>query len=130
MKTFQDPSPIATPAQYRLALLDVRERMTEKHLAMLRIHSSAPEHAVTAEMLADAIGFTHHGTAATQYGTFARWLATALGYAPDRRADGVVRWWRALAYGRPDSAERSDGTFEWVMRPELLEALKNMRWVV
>ncbi len=128
MTDFSDTTAIATPEQYRAALLAVRDRMSDAHLAMLQAHCRAPDHTITATRLAEAAGLATYSAANLRYGTFAHWLADALGYAPDPRPSGAVRWWPALAYGKAGPEGALDGHFEWVMRPELVATLQSMRW--
>jgi hypothetical protein len=128
MPSFDDPAPIATTDDFKRALLSVRDRMTDMHLNMLRAHCQAPEHTITATRLAEAVRLPTCGAANLQYGTYAHWVADALGYVPDQRDDGSYNGWRTLAYGRAASIETQDGHFEWIMRPELVEALRSMRW--
>jgi hypothetical protein len=125
MIDLSDPTPIATAEQYKAALLAVRDRMKDTHLAMLQTHCRAPEHAISAASLAEAVGVT---SASHQYGTFARWIADILNYNPNQKSGGSFRWWRALAIGRPGAKETVDGQSEWIMRPELVAVLQAMKW--
>jgi predicted benzoate:H+ symporter BenE len=125
---FNDSSPIATPAQFKTALLTVRQQMTEKQLAMLRAHCRAPNHTITATGIAEALSFSSVGVANLQYGKFAQRIADALQFTPSQRPDGKIRWWSALAYGLVGSDEARNGNYEWVMRPELVAALQSMKW--
>lgn len=38
-------------------------------------------------------------------------------------------WWCTLSGGNTATDETMDGHFEFVMHPELVEALEEMRWV-
>jgi len=124
-----DPTPIASTEQYRAALLAVRERMTDVHLKMLQAHCKSPEHVITAAQLATAVGLDTPASAGLKYGTFARWLSEVLNFQPDIRGGGSFRWWMTVASGRPGSTSTVNSEFEWVMRPELVVALRAMRWV-
>ena len=125
MTDYCDPTPIATPEQYKVALLAVRDRMKDTHLAMLQIHCRAPEHTISAVSLGEAVGLN---SASLQYGTFGHWIADLLQYTPAEQTGGAFRWWRALAIGRLGSKEALNGQYEWVMRPELVTVLKAMKW--
>jgi hypothetical protein len=61
------------------------------------------------------------------YGTLARLLAERLAYIPEKRKDGSERWWRTLSYGRQDGDDSKEH-FEFIMRPELVAAIQEMRW--
>src|SRR5262245_59113041 len=130
MSSIDATTALATPEQYRAALLAVRNRMDGKHLAMLEAHHGATEHTINARRLAAAVGYSNYSTANLQYRKFARWLADELGYTPDPRPDGSIRWWMVLSYACSGSEETRDGEFQWIMRPELVKALETMRWVV
>lgn len=131
MNTNADPTPIATPEQFKSALLKVRDRLKsmETPLAMLRAQFRSPNQTITATKLAAEVGFKEYSGANLQYGSLARAVAEVLGYTPDKRPDGTTRWWRALAYTHANAAESEDGHFQWIMRPELATALQEMRWV-
>jgi hypothetical protein len=62
-----------------------------------------------------------------QYGNFARAIAEMLGYAPPQKGKGAPCWWVTLSTSR-DATDAGEGEFEWVMRPELVAALRAMKW--
>lgn len=61
----------------------------------------------------------------TSYRNYAQWMAAELKFVPDSTL-GKQRWWLVLAYGSGDSP--ADNDFEWIMRPELVETLRSMKW--
>ena len=127
MKDFSDPSPIATVEQFRKALLTVRDSISQKDLAMLRAHCRAPGHTITTQQLAQEFGYSHYIAASGQYGVLAHQIADALHHKPGPFPDGKTHWWHTLAYGNngePFEAEY----YAWIMRPELVQALQEMRW--
>jgi hypothetical protein len=127
---FSDPTPIATAEQFKAALLVVRDSVADinPYLAMLRAHCHAPSHTITAVRLAQEVGYPSYSAANLQYGTFAHYIADALHYRPGPFSDGNPHWWRTLAYGG-DETQSEDGYYEWIMRPELVQALQEMGWV-
>ena len=130
MSDYTDQTPIATAEQFKRALLAVRDRdgISQQELGMLRAHCRAPDHTITATRLAQEAGLTSYGVANLQYGRFAHALADRLSYDPTKREDGTTRWWFTLAIGCDGSDETEEGHFEWIMRPELVQALQEMRW--
>ena len=111
------PTPIATPEQYRSAILKVRDEF-----GTARPFSESNELAL----------LMAHYSANLQYGLFASRIATVLGYrpAPFKTApEGDPHWWRTLAFGNDGVPVTQDGEYEWVMRPELCLALENLGWV-
>jgi len=102
--------------------------------AMLEAHLNAPDYCITATQLAEAAGYENYNAANLHYGRLGQMLAEELSYNPPKREDGSVIWTATIAWpdGEPDieqlvrAAERrlDDGHFEWIMRPQLVEALK------
>ncbi|MBI2807910.1 MAG: hypothetical protein HYX68_23245 [Planctomycetes bacterium] len=125
MNDFCNPTPIATPEQYRAAILAVRQRMTDLQLAMLQTHCRAEEHSISTNRLAELLKLPTAGSANTMYRNYAHWIADELKFVPTNLKHKHC-WWLALAYGREDGDV--DGDYEWIMRPELVETLKAMRW--
>src|SRR5262245_50818981 len=126
MDEFSDPTPIATAEQFKTALLSVRDRVgiSPKDLAMLRAHCRAPRHIITAGQLAKEIGYPSYSAANLHYGTFAHHIADALHHRPGPFSDGQAHWWRTLAFGNDGAPQTEDGCYEWIMRPEFVQALQ------
>ena len=123
--------PIASREEFQNALLTVRDRhkIKESQLKMLRCQYAAPNHTISAGGLSSAMGFEKVTTGNLQYAAFAHLVADVLGYqAPKTKGHGP-QWWTTFSLGRADPEQTTAGQFEWVMRPELAEALKEMNWV-
>ena len=131
MNEYSDPTPIATVEQFKAALLAVRDRVgiSPKDLAILRAHCRAPNHMISTTQLAGELGYSNYGAVNMAYGKLAHDVADALHYSPKPNASGDLHWWRTLAYGNDDSPQTEDGHYGWIMRPELVQALKEMNWV-
>ncbi len=127
MRDFNDPASIATPEQYRAALLAVRAKMTDVQLKMLQAHCRSEGHASCTDRLAEAVEMKTANSAKTMYVNFARLIGEELKYEPGAGAKKVM-WLHALAYGRPDAKKTAEGQCELIMRPELVETLQAMRW--
>jgi hypothetical protein len=95
---------------------------------MLRAHCRAPNHTLSTGRLAQEVGYPNYASANMQYGTLAHHVADALHHRPGPFADGNPHWWRTLAYGNDAAPETEDGHYEWIMRPELVQALQEMSW--
>jgi hypothetical protein len=123
-------TPIATTEDFKQALLAVRDKsLPDSHLAMLRAQCRAKDCTITATKLAEAAGFDNYGLANLQYGTLAFNVAEHLGFRPQLiRRDGTACWWTTLSYSIEGSPEPDTGHFQFVMRPELVAALREMRW--
>lgn len=129
MSAVEPTKPIATVEQYKQALLALRDKnLPDSHFRMLRAQGRAPGGAITATQLAEAAGFKNHNAANLQYGTLAANVGVRIGYHPDKRHDGSDIAWPALSFTDGVGAPGT-GHFLFIMRPELLQALKEMRWV-
>lgn len=123
-------SPIASIEQFKKALLSLRDKkLPDGHLAMLRAQGHSLNGAITSTRLAEAAGYENYNAANLQYGTLAFNLAGLLNYEPPKRKDGSPMWWTTLSYSIDGSVEPETGQFQFVMRPELLAALREMKWV-
>jgi len=127
---YSDPTAIANAAQFKSALLTVnqKEGINPKQKAMLCAHYQAPAHIITAQILAHVAHYRSHGAANIQYGRLAHRLADALHYKPGLFPDGKPHWWRALANGNEGDPHNEDGHYEWILRPELVAALQELKW--
>jgi hypothetical protein len=130
MDTWSDPTPMATPEQFKAALLAVRDRIgiSPKDLAMLRAHCRAPNHTTTTTQLAKEIGYQHYAPAGLLYGKLAHEVCDALRYKLPPTPNGEPHWWRTLAYGDNNIPHTDDGHYKWIMRPELVLALQALKW--
>ena len=121
---------VGTAEQFKKALLAVRDKnLPPSHLAMLRAQCRAPNATMTATQLAAAVDYENYNAANLQYGTLAFNVASVLGFVPEiQRADGSPCWWTTLSYSNENNAEENTGHFQFIMRPELIAALREMRW--
>lgn len=124
------PTPIANTEQFKNALLTLRDKgFPEGHFAMLKAQCAAPGGSITSTKLAESAGYENYNAANLQYGTLASNVAALLAYTPPKRKDGTYMWWTTLSYSIDGNAEPSTGQFQFIMRPELVAALREMRWV-
>ena len=122
-------TPIATAEQFKRALLAVRDKnLPDTHLAMLRAQCRSPNSTITATQLAQAAEYQNYNAANLQYGTLAFNLAGHLNFDPEKRPDGTPRWWTTLSYSVDGAADPETGQFQFIMRPELVVALRDMKW--
>ena len=130
MNEFSNPAPVATAEQFKAALLKVRDKIgiSQKDLAILRAHCRAPNHTISTVRMAQELGYPNYSTVNMQYGSLAHSIADALVYMPPPVASGEPHWWRTLAYGNDEASQVGDENYEWIMRPELVKALQEMKW--
>jgi hypothetical protein len=123
-------APIATVEQFKRALLALRDKnLPDGHLLMLKAQGLSPNASITSTRLAEAAGYENYNAANLQYGTLAFNVAGFLSYSPPLRKDGSPMWWTTLSYSIDGNSEPETGQFQFVMRPELLTALREMKWV-
>jgi hypothetical protein len=122
--------PIASAEQFKTALLTLRDKnLPTSHFTMLRAQCRAPNTAITATQLAEAAGYESYHAANLQYGTMAFNLAGILGFTPQlMHRDGSLCWWTTLSVAGEGAAYEDAQQFHFVMRPELAQALREMRW--
>jgi len=126
-----DDEPVATKEQYRAALLALRDARLLKKMRgvdLLRAHAAAPEHKLTSRQLAAALQMTSFSAANLLYGKFAHAIADQIGYVPPPRKNGEPMWWYAVCLGNRD-VKANDPEFVWTLRPEMLAALRDLKWV-
>ena len=123
-------APIANTEQFKNALLSLRDKgLPDTHLKMLQAQAKADGGKITATKLAEVAEYENYNAANLQYGTLAFNLGAFIDYTPPRRKDGTPMWWTVLSYSIDGSSDPDTGQFQFVMRPELLSALREMKWV-
>jgi hypothetical protein len=130
MNALNDFGPIATMEQFKAALLATRDwnGISPMQLRMLQAQCHAPECTISASQMAEQLKLKSLAAARLQYGTFARAIADKLGYAPPQKGKGAPCWWFTLSTGRGVVDDARDSQVEWIMRPELVAALRAMNW--
>lgn len=102
-----------SPSDYVGALKRIEP--TDRQWEMLRIHSAAPDQAITARHLARAVGFSDWHGANLHYGKFAGKLCKELGVFPSTNLSVLVEFFKI------------PGTeYELHLRPAVVEALKEL----
>jgi hypothetical protein len=129
MNAYSDVAPIATTEQFKAALLATRDwnGIAPIQLQMLQAQCRAPDCKISALQMSRQLSFKSFAAARLQYGTLARVIADKLGYAPPQKGKATPVWWFTLSTV-PDAPDAGDGQLEWIMRPELVAALRSMRW--
>src|SRR5262245_50486663 len=127
MNQFCDPTPIATPEQFRTALLAARQKMTDVQLKMLQAHCKCESRTTSIDELAEKLNLPNWSGARSAYSNYAHFIADELKFVPSAVSKKPV-WLYAIAYGQPDADGNLDGDFEWILRPELVQALEAMKW--
>lgn len=127
MNEFSDPKPIASRDEFKVALLAVENEISETDKAMLKKqHDNTPKHMISAEQLKKEFNHSHLLVTCGHYGRLARKIADALHYVPGPFKRGGSHWWFALSTWNDDSPKGQD---QWIMRPELAQALQELKWI-
>ena len=107
-----------TANEYVTAFTAIREQMTESDMQMLQAHYQSPDQIITATELANKVGFTNYGAANLRYGI----LASKLLEFFQIRLDEYVKI-NALVY-----LNNPNNEWEWTLRPQVVQALKKLKW--
>ena len=124
---YSDPTPIATAEQFKTALLTLR--ISDAEMAVLQAQYGAPNHTISAAQLAKDLQYGSYAPVNRQYGALAHRVAEALNYRPGPFPDGKAHWWRTLSYWNNGAAQAEEGQDQWIMRPELAQALEALKWI-
>ena len=110
-------------AGFQRALERLRGSIPRVYIELLRSHYAAPEHTITATQLARAVGYKNHSAANLHYGRLAALLKSELNWSTGNSV-GIK-----LLVTFVDPGERNNTEILWIMRPQLAEALEQLRWV-
>lgn len=112
---------VPTVAKYKSAFLQIQEKLTSGHMAMLRAQFLELQHTLTARQLANSAGYKNFNAANLQYGKIGNMLREALNYWDDSREASYVLSWLL----RPNDPGK-----EWsiVMHKEVAQALRELNW--
>ncbi|CAN5858430.1 hypothetical protein BH24GEM1_BH24GEM1_00790 [soil metagenome] len=108
---------------FRRALERLGRDLPRGYLKLLQSHYAAPEHTITATELARSIGYKNHSAANLHYGKLAALLKSELKWSTGESVG--LKWLVEFV----DPGERNNAEILWVMRPQLAEALEELRWV-
>jgi hypothetical protein len=122
-------TPIASVEDFKRALLSWRDKLPDSHLELLKAQAKEPGGVITSAKLAAAAGYANFNAANLNYGTLAANIGQFLSYTPPNRKDGTAMSWTVLSYSVDGTSEPESGHFQFIMRPELLAALREMKWI-
>lgn len=99
--------------------------LSDSNIALLHAFRHFTNHAATAAMLAEQLGFEGFGAANLAIGALGKRLAAGRAaleadYEPAKRSDGSPMWWHVVATGEIGD----DGLFWWTLRDDLDAALR------
>jgi hypothetical protein len=91
---------------------------------MLLLNYFSPGHTITSIVLAEAMGWKNFNSANLHYGGFAGKTAVDMGFRlPDE--NNKVSFF--VDFNMPE-AGKDDGHWQWILRPELVEAVHLLDW--
>lgn len=121
---YNDPTPVATVEQYKKAFIAVRDRfgISQKQLTLLRAQLKDDRKVIAADPFSKESGINVN----SEYGGLAHHITEAIPITLRPTRDGQPHWWRALSFGphEPDNT----AAYYWIMRPEVVQALTELRW--
>lgn len=103
-------------ANYKSAFMSLRDQMTESDLLMLKVNYESSSHTTTATRLSRAVGFANFNAANLRYGGLAGKFCEFFQVWPSENLSTLVIF------------ERPDNEWLWKMRPQVVEALRELRW--
>jgi len=119
-----DSEPPADAKAYAAALKKILPVLTDGHLAMLKIHYSAPDRCITATELANAAGYANYRAANLQYGSVGKLLWEEIPRRLPIGANGEPIYTFAIAEAGGDT--ESEDQWVWRMRPEMAAAIQEL----
>lgn len=130
MNTLDDVEPIATIEEFMAALLATRDwnGISPMQLQMIQAQCRAVGSTISPLQMSEQLRLKGASAARVQYGTFARAIAERLGYFPPQLGKGAPCWWFTLSTARPLQDASGEDSIAWIMRPELVTALRAMKW--
>jgi hypothetical protein len=90
---------------------------------MLMLNYFSPDHTITSGMMAAAMNWPNVGSANLHYGTFSGKTAKVMGFVPPLK-DQVSFF---VDFNMPET-EKDESHWQWIMRPELVEAIHLLGW--
>jgi len=114
---------IPTAAQYKRAFVAIQPKMRKKHREMLNANYAAPRHTISVDDLAKAVG---QKKAFLEYGRLGKLICDELGFTPTMKDHGKPVATHVLA-DAPN--HRSQQSWEWTLRPQVVQALEELGWV-
>jgi len=104
--------------QYVVAFKAI-ENFTDKYIQILQFHYDAPEKTITAKQLSQSMGYSHHSVANRIYGGLANLIGKQLDYNPEPEKLGTLV-----------TFEKRQGEWHWILRPQVVQALEILEWIV
>ena len=106
------------------ALRNLRPSLSDKHVAMLKAHSRAPDRSLTANQLAKAAGYANYNAVNLQYGLVGKLLWEELPTTlPAAEAGNPIFTFAIAEAGNRDGPEDQ---WVWQMRTEVAAAVKEV----
>ena len=122
--------PIASAQEYKQALLKLRDNRklrTTKYLDMLRAQYYSKDHTITSTQIAEVVGFKNYNASNLQYGTMSHEISDYLNFKPKMASYNHPMWFFTLSIYDEEKTNNDDAHFEFIMRPELIQALEEMK---
>ena len=113
--------PLEVNADVWTELLTNREVTREQDIRVLKTVYESKNHEIRASEIASKLNLSHHAPLNAQISRFSKRVIAKTGVQPPLRRDGKPRWWHV-----PFLGYEKDGSFPWIMRPELARAFESL----
>lgn len=107
--------------EYKTAFESIKSEINANDLKMLKANYDAPEHTISAEIMSEIMGYATHDGANLRYGTLGSKLCRQLNLNPKFKVEAICN---IVKPGVRDNIH-----WLWIMRSEVVQALKELRWV-
>lgn len=107
-----------TANNYAQAFSEIREQLNDSDIEMLMAHYRAPNHDITADQLAESVGFTRFESANLRYGLLADKLLKHF----EIELEEYIKL-NVLA-----GMKNISGKWHWTLRPQVVQALTQLGW--
>ncbi len=107
-----------TADEYKVALSEIREQMAESDLLMLKTHYESPNYDITSTQLAHKIDFSSFAAANLRYGLLAGKLLEFFQIQVTSRAKLNILV----------NFDNQNNEWHWVLRPQVVQALTELKW--
>jgi 5-methylcytosine-specific restriction protein A len=108
--------------EFARAFAELGDQLSENERRILKIHYDASGRIITAEILAEAMGYASFGGANLQYGRLAAKLCRQLDANPEFKSQILCTFVAPFE-------DKDNVHWLWIMRPEVAEALEKLQWV-
>ncbi|MFN3828346.1 MAG: hypothetical protein ACK4NR_12070 [Micavibrio sp.] len=125
LKNRRDADGVPCTEEYREAIESIKDEVSQKQIALLKIHARKSGNKITIKDLMHEAGCNTLGEADSLYARVGRTLSIFLDFKP--QAEELPLPLKAINVIAIPQGQRSEGLWEWTLRPQVVEALEEAR---